>query len=36
VVSCFEDPGQECRQSVFYFSGKTNSAMGYVISFVLL
>jgi hypothetical protein len=33
VVSCFRDPGQEHGQSVFYFSGETNSAMGYVISF---
>jgi hypothetical protein len=36
VVSCFGNPGQECGQSVFYFSGETNSAIGYVISFVLL
>jgi hypothetical protein len=37
VVSCFWDPGQECGQSVFYFSSETNSAMRYVIiSFVLL
>jgi hypothetical protein len=37
VVSCFRDPGQECEQSVFYFSSETNSAMGYVIiSFELL
>jgi hypothetical protein len=36
VVSCFGDPGQERRQSVFYFSGETNSAIGYMISFVLL
>jgi hypothetical protein len=36
VVSCFGDPGQECGQSVFYFSGETNSTMGYVISFVLV
>jgi hypothetical protein len=36
VVSCFGDPGQKRGQSVFYFSGETNSAMGNVISFVLL
>jgi hypothetical protein len=36
VVSCFGYPGQERGQSIFYFSGETNSAMGYVISFVLL
>jgi hypothetical protein len=37
VVSCFRNPRQEHRQSVFYFNGETNSAMGYVIiSFVLL
>jgi hypothetical protein len=35
VVSCFRDPGQEHGQSVFYFSSETNSAMGYVISFLL-
>jgi hypothetical protein len=36
VVSYFGDPEQERRQSVFYYSGETNSAMEYVISFVLL
>jgi hypothetical protein len=37
VVSCFGDSGQERGQSIFYFSGETNSAMEYVIiSFVLL
>jgi hypothetical protein len=36
VVSCFGDPGQEYGQSIFYFSGETNSATEYVISFVLL
>jgi hypothetical protein len=36
VVSCFGDPGQKREQSVFYFSGKTNSTMGYVINFTLL
>jgi hypothetical protein len=36
VVSCFGDPGQEREQTVFYFSDETNSAMRYVISFVLL
>jgi hypothetical protein len=36
VVSCFGDPEQEHGQSVFYFSGETNSAMEYVISFILL
>jgi hypothetical protein len=36
VVSCFGDPRQKHGHSVFYFSGEINSAMGYVISFVLL
>jgi hypothetical protein len=36
VVSCFGDSGQERRQSVFYFNNETNSAMGYMNSFVLL
>jgi hypothetical protein len=36
VVSCYGDPGQECEQCIFYFSGETNSAMGYMMSFVLL
>jgi hypothetical protein len=36
VVSCLKDPGQERQQSIFYFSGETNSTMGYVNSFVLL
>jgi hypothetical protein len=36
VISYFGDPRQEREQSIFYFSGETNSAMGYVISFVLL
>jgi hypothetical protein len=36
LISCFGDPGQERGQSVFYFSRETNSAMGYVMSFVLL
>jgi hypothetical protein len=37
VASCFGDPRQECRQSIFCFNGEINSAMGYVIiSFVLL
>jgi hypothetical protein len=36
VVSCFGYPGQERRQSIFYFSDETNLAMGYVNSFVLL
>jgi hypothetical protein len=30
----FWDPGQEYRQSIFYFSSETNSAMGYVNSFM--
>jgi hypothetical protein len=36
VVSCFGDHGLERGQSIFYFNGETNSAMGYMISFVLL
>jgi hypothetical protein len=36
VVSCFGDPRQGRGQSIFYFSGETNLAMGYVNSFILL
>jgi hypothetical protein len=34
-TTSFGDPRQEHGQYIFYFSGETNSTMGYVNSFVL-
>jgi hypothetical protein len=34
-TTSFGDPRQERGQYIFYFSGETNSTMGYVNSFVL-